>query len=89
MFSLEGRSDWYVILDGFGGSIIYLFFTFIMMKVRMKLWEILAISTASGLAFLPFDMIDNSITNCGIGVFVWTILNGTYLNYCKIRMLPK
>ena len=85
--SLERKIDSIIVMDGFVGSLFYLIITMIIMSVRMKTLEILLISIISGLAFLPFAFIDNSITNCGIGVFIWTIANGVYLNYCKNRML--
>lgn len=86
IFSLESRYDWIVQLDGLIGSLVYLILTFVLLNVRMKIAEIVGVSILSGLAFLPFELLDHSITTCGIGVLLWTLLNGGYLNYCKIRM---
>ncbi len=85
IFSLERRYPAIVVATGFTGSLFYLMMTKWMFSLPMPFQSILLIALLSGISFTGFVWPGKNIVPIGIGVFLWTVLNGYYLNLIRIR----
>ncbi|MFN8415668.1 MAG: hypothetical protein U0U66_05000 [Cytophagaceae bacterium] len=65
---------------GFIGSFLYLLSIRYMLKKDLSLPIILLVSILSGLAFLPYQMIERYRMFLGLAIFIWTFVNGFVLN---------
>ncbi|MNJ84647.1 hypothetical protein D3C87_21050 [compost metagenome] len=85
LFSGEGQVKYITILAGFLGSLFFLLSTRYILKKQIDLIHILLTSVLSGLAFLPYELIGHFGYLIGLAIFLWTIFNGSLLNFAYKR----
>lgn len=68
------------IFAGFLGSFLFLLLTKYLLKKQLTLLQIARTSVLSGLALIPYSFIGKDGIFLGIGVFLWTVINGQLLN---------
>ncbi len=85
IFSLEGRYPAIVLVTGFTGSLFYLLMTKWMFNLLMSFQSVLLVALLSGISFIGFVLPGKNLIQIGIGVFLWTVINGYYLNLIRIR----
>lgn len=81
LFSGEGRIDYITCLAGFSGSLMFLLLTKYLLKKELTIIQIVLTAIFSGLAFLPYELIGRHGILLGLAVFLWTIINGSLLNF--------
>lgn len=89
MFSGEDQVKYITVLAGFSGSLFFLLSTRYILKKQIDFIHILLTSILSGLAFLPYELIGHFGSLIGLAIFLWTIFNGSLLNFAyKRRRFP-
>jgi hypothetical protein len=69
------------VVAGFVGAALYLLFTKWVLSKRISYLIILLAAIASGLAFLPIELLHSrSPFLLGLAIFLWTMVNGLVLN---------
>lgn len=86
LFSHGIREELYMTLAGFTGSFFYLFSTKIFLQKKIPFLLILLTSVVSGFSFLPLALYPKPIL-LGLALLLWTITNGTIINYKQNHFL--
>lgn len=89
IFSGEHSVVYANVLSGSVGSLLFMLLTKYLLRVRLTWIQILYAVVLSGLVMINATMYGTSATGLGVGVMLWTLVNGVLLYYCHNTTVEK